>query len=257
MTIRTNVRQQVGRLILDRADRANAFDDAMIADMTAALDQLIADPGVSVIVLQAEGKFFSGGGDLDWMRRMAAADAADNLADARRLAALMARLDESPKPTVARIQGSAVAGAIGLIACCDVAVASEEAEFTVSEVRIGLIPAVIGPYLVRELGARQARRWILTGDKFKAADAKAAGLVHEVVPWSALDAAVDRVVLSLLRGAPQALSAAKALVAAVDRPVDAALVDWTAEQLAAIRSGPEAREGVAAYLEKRRPTWSR
>lgn len=257
MTVTTEIRSGVGRITLDRPEIANAFDEAMIADLTREIARLGDDPDVRVIVLAGAGRHFCGGADLSWMRRMADYSEPENQADADRLAALMRTLDCCPKPTVARVQGAAMAGALGLVACCDVAIAASDAEFAVSEVRLGLIPAVISPYLVRAMGPRQARRWFLTADRYRAADAMAAGLVHEVVAPDALDGAVDRTVVSLLKGAPQALAAAKALVATVDRPIDVSLVAETARLIAEIRAGDEAREGIGAFFEKRKPDWNR
>ncbi len=247
----------VATVTLDRPELHNAFDDRLIVALTDQLTRLGDDDAVRAIVLTGRGPSFSAGADLAWMRRMADYSTAENVDDARKLAALMQVLDGSRKPTVARVNGSAFAGALGLIACCDIAIAVSTAQFGVTEVRLGLIPAVIGPYLVRCLGARQARRLFLTAERFGAAEAQALGLVHEVVEPDALDAAVERSLAMLAKGSPAAIASAKALVQAVDRPIDAAVIDDTARRIAAARASPDGREGVAAFLEKRAPDWGR
>jgi methylglutaconyl-CoA hydratase len=246
----------VARLTLNRPEVLNAFDDALIAELRRAYDDAISDERVRVILLQANGKTFSSGGDLNWMRRMAGYSHRENLADARSLAGLMRTIDCCPKPTIVRVQGSAFAGALGLIACSDIAIAVPEAEFAVTEVRVGLIPAVISPYLVRAMGTRQARRWFLTAERFSAVQAQAMNLVHEVVSAEQLDEAVARMLDQLLKAGPAGLAATKALVAAVDRPLDDAVIDETAQRIAEIRAGEEGREGVTAFLEKRKPAWA-
>ncbi len=240
---------------LNRPEVHNAFDEAVIAELRAAYDRAAADTAVRAIVLQAAGKSFSSGGDLNWMKRMAGFSHEENLADARSLAGLMRAIDCNSKPTLARVQGSAYAGALGLIACCDIAIAAPEAEFAVTEVRVGLIPAVISPYLVRTMGARQARRWFLTAERFSAAQAQSMGLIHEVVSADQLDAAVTRTLDALLKAGPASLAATKALVAVVDRPLDDEVIDETAARIAAVRASDEGREGVTAFLEKRKPAW--
>jgi len=248
----------VARLALDRPALHNAFDEHLIAALTAALRRVEADERVRVVLLAGEGRSFSAGGDLNWMRRMAGYSAAENEADARRLAALMQTLDGLAKPTVARVQGSAFGGGVGLVACCDIAIAAEAAQFALTEVRLGLVPAVISPYVVAAIGARAARRYFLTGERFGAAEALRLGLVHQVVPADGLDAAVAAVLATLADGGPQAQRDAKALVAAVaGRPIDAGLVEDMVRRIAVIRAGAEGREGVAAFLEKRPPAWRR
>jgi methylglutaconyl-CoA hydratase len=207
------------------------------------------------VVLRGNGASFSAGADLNWMRRMAGFSEVENLSDARRFAALLRTIDTCPKPVIARVHGAAYAGAIGLIACCDMAVAVPEAEFAVSEVRLGLIPAVISPYLVRAIGSRQARRWFLTAERFPAERALAMSLIHEVVPAAELDEQVDHWLDAIRRAGPKALAAAKGLVAAVGRTPDPATIEETAQRIAAIRATDEGREGVAAFLEKRKPEW--
>lgn len=245
----------VAVLTLNRPEVHNAFDDALIAALTAAYEAAGRDPGVRAVLLRAEGPSFCSGGDLNWMRRMAAYSVEENLDDAGRLGALMHTIDTCPKPTLARVHGSAFAGAIGLIACSDIAVAVPEALFAVTEVRIGLIPAVISPYLVRAMGARQARRYFLTAERFDAQTALALGLVHEVVPADALDGAIARHLKALTVGSPAAIAATKDLVAAVDRPLSDAVIADTARRIADQRASRDGREGLTAFLEKRKPEW--
>jgi methylglutaconyl-CoA hydratase len=244
-------------LTLDRPEIHNAFDDRLIVQLTAELARLGADDAVRVVVLTGAGGSFSAGADLNWMRRTATYGEAENLADARALAKLMQTLDQLAKPTVARVNGAALGGGTGLVACCDIVVASERAVFGTTEVRLGLIPSVIGPYVLAAVGPRQARRLMLTGERISAAEAARLGLVHEVVADDRLDAAVDRIAGELLKGGPDAIAAAKALIRDLaGRPISAELIDQTAQRIAALRATPEAREGVGAFLEKRTPGWS-
>jgi methylglutaconyl-CoA hydratase len=246
----------VVRLTLSRPAIHNAFDDRQIAELSAAFGALAQDEGVRAVVLTGAGRSFSAGADLNWMRRAATYGEAENLRDANALAALMKALYELPQPTVARVNGAALGGGTGLVACCDLVVASESAVFGTTEVRLGIIPAVIGPYVIAAIGARQARRLMLTGERITAYEAARIGLVHEVVAGDQLDAAVDRVVSQLLKGGPQALTAAKRLVHDLaGRPIDQGLIDDTARRIAALRATPEAREGLGAFLEKRKPGW--
>jgi methylglutaconyl-CoA hydratase len=246
----------VGRLTLNRPEVHNAFDDALIAQLTAALLSLEADRRVRVVVLAAAGKSFSAGADLTWMQRMAGYSEAENLADARTLAGLMSTLDRLAKPTVALVQGAAFGGGVGLVACCDIAIASEAASFSLSEVKLGLIPAVISPYVVAAMGPGAARRFILTAERFSARQALDLGLVHEVVPADRLEETGQKVLDHLTQGGPRAQADAKDLVLSLaGRPIDRALVEETAERIARIRVGEEAREGLAAFLEKRKAEW--
>jgi methylglutaconyl-CoA hydratase len=245
-------------ITLDRPEIHNAFDDRLITALTLELARLAGEEAVRAIVLTGSGRSFSAGADLNWMRRTAAYSEAENLADARALAGLMATLHELPKPTIARVNGAALGGGTGLVACCDIAVASAEAVFGTTEVRVGLIPAVIGPYVIGAVGQRQARRLMLTGERIGAVDAARIGLVHEVVAADQLDAAVEAVLRQLLKGGPNALAAAKRLIRDLaGRPIDPELVDDTARRIAALRATPEAREGIGAFLDKRRPNWLR
>ncbi|GGF76534.1 enoyl-CoA hydratase [Azorhizobium oxalatiphilum] len=247
----------VAFLTLNRPEVHNAFDDTLIDALTQAYEAAGADSTVRAILLRAEGPTFCSGGDLNWMRRMAAYSHAENVADAEKLARLMQVIDTCPKPTLARVQGSAFAGALGLIACCDIAVAVPEAEFAVTEVRIGLIPAVISPYLVRAMGAREARRFFLTAERFSAQTARRLGLVHEVVPPEELDGALARYLKALRAASSEAVAATKALIAAVDRPLSNDVIANTAHRIADQRASADGREGLAAFLEKRKPEWGR
>ena len=256
MSVRLEQRGAVAVVSLDRPEVRNAFDGAMVDELTRVYRQAASDDGVRAVLLQAEGEVFSAGADLAWMQRMAGASPQENLADARRLAQLMQTVDTCPKPTIARIQGPALGGAVGLVACCDIAIAAENAEFALSEVRLGLIPSVIGPYVVRAIGPRAARRLFLTAHRIKAPEALRLGLVHETVPANGLDDAVARLVVAILAGGPSAQAVAKALVADMVRPIDDELIEETARRIAGIRATTEAREGLAAFLEKRKPRWA-
>jgi methylglutaconyl-CoA hydratase len=246
----------VATVTLDRPEIHNAFDDAMIAALNDIIGRIAHNDAVSIMILQGSGRSFSAGADLHWMRRSAAYTPDENLADAQALARLMHALHHLPKPTIALVQGAAFGGGVGLVACCDIAVATTEAKFSLSEVRLGLIPAVISPYVIASIGARQARRYFQTGEVFTAATAARIGLVHETVEQSALAATRDELIGHLLRGGAQAKAAAKALIDEVSgRALDQALGRRTAELIAQQRASAEAREGLAAFLEKRAPSW--
>lgn len=247
----------VATLTLSRPDVHNAFDDAVIAELNKALDSYAHDPAVRVLVLRAEGKSFSAGADLGWMKRMATYSRADNLADARELERLMRGLYEFPRPTVALVQGAAFGGAVGLVSCCDIAIASESASFALSEARLGLAPAVISPYVAAAIGARQAGRYFLTAERFDAVTAKNLGLVHEVATAEALPAALEKMLATLLDNGPGALTACKALLRRVAVATSPDLAAYTTELIADLRTSQEGQEGLAAFFEKRRPTWQR
>jgi methylglutaconyl-CoA hydratase len=243
---------------LERPELHNAFDDTLIATLTAELKRLDRDPQVRLVVLAASGKSFSAGADLGWMRRLADYGPEDNLRDALALAELMQTLNALAKPTIARVQGAAYGGGVGLVACCDVAIASRRATFCLSEVKLGLIPAVISPYVVQAIGARAARRYFLSAESFGAAEAHRLGLLHEVVAEEELDAAVERMADQFLGNGPGAMAAAKRLVARVaSGPIDQAMVRDTAERIAEARASAEGREGLSAFLEKRKPLWGK
>jgi methylglutaconyl-CoA hydratase len=246
----------VARLCLNRPDVHNAFDAQLIAALTAQLAALAADDTVRVVVLEAAGKSFSAGADLHWMRGMAAASEAENRSDSLALARLMRALDGLPKPTIARVHGAAFGGGVGLVACCDIAVGATDAKFGLTESRLGLLPAVISPYLVAAIGPRQARRWFATAEVFDAAQALRIGLLHEVVDAHALDAAVQRQVDLLMKAGPIASASAKALVRRVAEGGEPAAIDAAnADLIAALRVSPEGQEGLSAFLEKRKPAW--
>ena len=247
----------MGLVTLNRPERHNAFDDMLIAELTEALRSMEADDGVRLVVLSGAGRSFSAGADLNWMKRMAGFSKEENQRDAMGLGALMRTLAQLRKPTIARVQGAAYGGGVGLVACCDIAVASQAATFCLSEVKLGLIPAVISPYVVGAIGERAARRYFLTAERFDAAEAWRLGLVNEIAPDEAgLDEKVGGIVDALLECAPVAQREAKDLIRAVaGRPVTSELIQDTAERIARIRSSPEGREGVNAFLEKRRAAW--
>lgn len=246
----------VATITLNRADVHNAFDDALIAEIDRTFATLDADPAVRLIVLTAAGSSFSAGADLNWMRRMAGFSQAENEADARALARMLRRIYETTKPTIARVQGAAFGGGVGLVAACDMAIASDKARFSLSEVKLGLSPSTISPYVLAAIGTRAAGRYFVTGERFDAQVALRLGLVHEVTPVDMLDAAVARLIDELLQGGPMAQRVTKTLIREVaGRPIDEALGHDTARRIAALRASPEGREGVGAFLEKRSPNW--
>ncbi|WP_202844910.1 enoyl-CoA hydratase-related protein [Luteimonas saliphila] len=245
------------RLRLERPELHNAFDAGLIALLTDALAAAAADAQVRVVVLEGAGASFSAGADLNWMRGMAAASEAANREDALALARLMRTLDELPKPTIARVHGAAFGGGVGLVACCDIAIGVPEAKFGLTESRLGLLPAVISPYVVAAIGPRQARRWFATAEVFDAAQALRIGLLHEVVPADALDAAVERQLSLLLKAGPLAAAAAKSLVRGVLATGDRDALDAAnATLIAKLRVSPEGQEGLSAFLDKRPPHWT-
>lgn len=245
------------RLRLHRPDLHNAFDADLIGTLTAALIAVGEDRTVRVVVLEGAGPSFSAGADLNWMRGMANATEDENRTDALALARLMRILDELPHPTIARVHGAAFGGGVGLIACCDIAIGVPEAKFGLTESKLGLLPAVISPYVVDAIGARQARRWFASAEIFDAAVAERIGLLHAVVPADALDAAVNRQIDLLLKAGPYAASHAKMLVRRVVAARDRSRVDRdNADLIARLRVSPEGQEGLAAFLEKRKAGWA-
>lgn len=251
----------VARLTLDRPKVHNAFDDALIKELNAHLERLHAQAErdeVRLVVLASGGKHFSAGADLNWMKRIVDYGFDDNLADSRELARLMQQLDELPCPTLCRVQGAAYGGAVGLAACCDVVIASDKATFCLSEVRVGLSPAVISPYVQRAIGPRQMRRYALTAEVIDATTAQALGLVHEVVGAESLDAETDQTIDRLLAASPQAQRATKALLARIARDPDSdATREATCRTISELRVSREGQEGLAAFFDKRPPTWQR
>ncbi|GAB3383775.1 enoyl-CoA hydratase-related protein [Lysobacter fragariae] len=246
----------VARLRLNRPELHNAFDAVLIAALTGALESVAHDDEVRVVVLEGEGASFSAGADLNWMRGMAAASEASNRDDALALARLMRALDELPKPTIARVHGAAFGGGVGLVACCDIAIGAPEAKFGLTESKLGLLPAVISPYVIEAIGARQARRWFATAEIFDAAEAKRIGLLHDVVAADALDAAVQRQVDLLVKAGPIAAASAKTLVRRVAAETHRDTLDSdNAALIAKLRVSPEGQEGLGAFLDKRKPNW--
>ena len=241
---------------MNRPERHNAFDDLLIAALTKQLQRLDADPQVRVVTLAASGKSFSAGADLNWMRRMADYSQEENLADSLALAGLMNTLNRLSKPTIALVQGAAYGGGVGLVACCDIALATDRATFCLSEVKLGLIPAVISPYVVEAIGSRAARRYFLTAERFDAAEAQRLGLVHELVAADELRARGESLAAILMQNGPSALTAAKNLLAVLTKtPIDDAVIADTARRIADIRSSGEGKDGVSAFLQKRPPAW--
>jgi methylglutaconyl-CoA hydratase len=256
MNLRLEHAGSLATVTLNRPDVRNAFNDEVIAEITQAFAELGARDDVRCIVLAAEGSAFCAGADLNWMRRMADYSREENLADAGKLAEMLRVIYECPKPTVARVQGDVYAGGMGLVACCDVAVSVDTAGFCLSEVKLGLIPATISPYVIRAMGARVAHRYFLTAERFSAQEALRLGFVHEVVSTDALDAKVDEITKALVSNSPNAVKVCKKLVADVAfAPISQPLVSKTVEGIADIRASSEGREGVSAFLGKRKPSW--
>ena len=256
-SIMTEVDGSVGILTLNRAQRHNAFDEQLIAEITAGLRELEADESVRAVVLSSTGKSFCAGADLHWMKRAAGYTPAENLLDANRLAELMSTLNELSTPTIARVQGPAYGGGVGLIAACDIAVATYDAVFTLSEVKLGIVPAVISPYVLAAIGERYSRRYMLTAERFSAAEAYRIGLLHELVPGEEqLDEAIAEILDSLLANGPNAQAECKALIRVVaGQPIDDQTIEETVQRITRVRASPEGREGLAAFLDKRRPSW--
>ena len=255
-TLRISINHRVGVVWMTRAEVRNAFNETTIAEITETFRTLGADPDVRAIVLAAEGPAFCAGADLDWMRRMAQYSRDENRADALKLATMLRTIHECPKPVIARIHGPAFAGGVGLVAACDIAVASLNAEFCLTETKLGLIPATIAPYVLRAMGANQARRYFLTAEKFDASEAFRIGLVHDIVPPEELDGTINALLGTLMLTSTEAVTEAKRLVRDFAfRPIDDALVADTAERIAAIRQSADGREGIASFLEKRKPRW--
>jgi methylglutaconyl-CoA hydratase len=248
----------VATLTLCRPRRHNALSAALIDALDSALETAERNPGARLVVLTGEGPTFCAGADIGEMRASATAPAEDNEREAARLAALLSRLDRLDRPTVARVQGNAFGGALGLIAACDIAVAASSAVFALTEVRLGILPAMISPYVVRAIGARQARRYFLTGERIDATQAERIGLLHAAVPDAELDRAVDALAGELLQGGPVAQAEAKRLVRYVSgrgEAIDQTVAEETARWIARLRAGDEGREGLAAFLDKRSPSW--
>ncbi len=256
-TISVEIRNQIGILALNRPEVHNAFNEVMIAELNAACRVLDRNKEVRVVVLIGAGKNFSAGADLNWMKKMAAYSLAQNRKDALALARMLHSLNNLSKPTIARVQGAAYGGGVGLISCCDMAVAANDALFGTTETKLGLIPATISPYVIAAIGERQARRYFLTAERFTAAEAFRIGLLHDIVPAEELDNRVNEWCATLLEAGPQAQAAAKDLIRAVrHRAVNDKLLTETAERIAKVRASQEGKEGVDAFLAKRKPAWA-
>ncbi len=255
-TLKISVSNRVGLIKLNRPDVRNAFNDEVITEITQAFKDLSCRDDVRCIVLAAEGTAFCAGADLNWMRRMADFSREENLADAGKLAEMLRVIYECPKPTVARVQGDVVAGGMGLVACCDVAVSVDTAGYCLSEVKLGLIPATISPYVIRALGARASHRYFLTAERFSAQEALRLGFVHEVVSADQLDAKVSEITQALVKNSPNAVKVCKKLVQDVaGEEIGQPLIAKTVQGIADIRASEQGREGVSAFLEKRKPAW--
>ena len=255
-TLTITVADKAATVTLNRAELRNAFNEQAIAELALAFDELGRNELVRAVVLAANGPAFCAGADLNWMKKMAGYSQDENLADASRLADMLRTIYLCPKPTVAKVQGDCYAGGMGLAAACDIVVAAEGVNFCLSEVKLGLIPATISPYVIKAMGEQAARRYFLTAERFDAAAAGRMGFAHEVVPAEDLDATVAGIVKALVSNSPNAVCEAKKLVReVVGQPVDDALLEDTAQRIAAIRASSEGREGVASFLEKRKPNW--
>jgi len=255
-TLEIEVRDGIGRVWLNRPQIRNAFNDTAIAELAKAFTAMGGDPAVRVVVLGGRGSAFSAGGDLNWMKKMAGYTFDENCADALGLAEMLHTIATLPKPTVARVHGPAYAGGMGLVAACDIAVAAEEAEFCLSEVKLGLVPATISPYVLAAIGKRAAHRYFLTAERFSAAEALRIGLVHALAPAAGIDDAVAGICRELLSGGPDAQAASKELIRDVaGAPLAPELLADTARRIATARATSEGQEGVRAFLEKRRPAW--
>lgn len=256
--ILTEIDAGVGIVTLNRPERHNAFDDTMIAELADAMERMADDPAVRLVVISSTGKSFCAGADLEWMRRAAAFSLEENRRDAGELAEMLLRIADCPKPVLARVQGPAYGGGVGLIAACDMAVATFETRFALTEVKLGLIPAVIGPHVIAAIGERHARRYMLTAEVFSAAEAYRIGLIHEMVAdVASLDDAIGEWVEALLKNGPQALAECKALIRSVaNRPLGPKVIEHTVDRIANVRVSPEGQEGLDAFLQKRKPDWA-
>jgi len=251
-----HVENGVATITLNRPELHNAFNDHVIAELTEKFHAAAGDALVRAVVLRGNGKSFSAGGDLNWMRRMADYTYDENVEDAMQLGILLKTINMLPKPTIALVQGNAFGGGVGLTACCDIAIAEEGTQFCLSEVRIGLIPSIIAPYVMAAIGLRQARRYFMTAERFDAATAKDIGLVHEVCDKGALDAARDKILTALMEGAPDAQRRGKALILGIaNRPIDETMIRHTVEQIAEARASDEGKDGLSAFLNKTEPMW--
>ncbi len=243
-------------ITLNKPDIHNAFDENLIAELTAILSELESNPATRVVILNARGKSFSAGADLNWMKKMAGYSREENYRDSLKLSNLMATLYQMKCPTIVAVQGAAFGGGVGLIACCDIAIAATNAKFSLSEVKLGLIPAVISPYVIKAIGERAAKRYFVTAEMFNANKAEQLGLISEVVDASELDNKVNSIARKILSNGPDAVTHAKELINAVsDKPIDEQLKKMTAHKIADTRASTQGQEGVSAFLDKRNPNW--
>ena len=255
-TIKVETKLRIGRIMMSRPEVRNAFDERMIPEIHQAIDSLSADPDVRVIVVTGEGTAFSAGADIDWMRRMGQLGFEENYQDALKLAHMLDALSMCPKPTVARVNGPAIGGGTGLVAACDVAIADPKAFFSFSEVKIGLVPGCIGPYVIRKVGQGRARELFITGRRIYADEAERYGLVNLVAGEGKLDEEVDGLLKQLLSSGPEAMHAAKRLVRDVPGQTREEYIQYTARMIAELRTSAEGQEGTKAFLEKRKPGWN-
>ena len=255
-TLKIVVQHGIALIWMNRPEVRNAFNEIMIGELTQAFKAADADKSVRAVVLAGTGPSFCAGADLNWMKKMSGYSLRENHADALALAQMLNTLYMMNKPTVARVHGPAFAGGMGLVAACDIAVAAQEAEFCLSEVKLGLVAATIGPYVVAAMGERHARRYFISAERFTAAEAFRIGLVHDIAPLQELDATVNELLANLLAASPAAITASKDLIRAVARgPIDQNMIADTAARIAAVRASPDGKEGVRSFLEKRRPAW--
>ena len=256
-TLQLTAQHGVGVIWMNRPEVRNAFNETMIAELTQAFQSADADQGIRAVVLAGHGPAFCAGADLNWMKKMSGYSLKENRADAMGLAAMMNTIYMMKKPTVARVHGSAFAGGMGLVAACDIAIAAQEAEFCLSEVKLGLNAATISPYVVAAMGERHARRYFLTAERFSAAEAFRIGLVHDLATMEELDASVNTLLGHLLAASPAAIAASKALIRSVARaPIDQKMIADTAARIAAARASADGKEGIRSFLEKRKPVWA-
>jgi len=254
--LRFSLERRVARVTLARPEVRNAFDDALISELTRVFGACAAEPAARVVILSGEGASFCAGADVNWMRRAGTFTRDENERDAERMARMLRAIDACPRPVVALAHGAAIGGGVGLVAAADIAIAAEGTVFSLAEVKLGILPAVISPYVLRAIGARNARNLFLTGERFDAREALRVGLVHEVVPAAELEEAGRRKVAALLSSGPEAVGAAKALIEKVIGLAPDAALPLTVKAISERRASAEAREGLSAFLEKRRPSWA-
>ena len=254
--IRINIDNHIAHVILTQPEKHNAFDDSVIMDLTNAFDLVTKDPNIRVLVLGGEGKSFSAGADLEWMRRMSDYNEIENLTDAKSMANMLKTLNDCPKPTIARVHGAAYGGGVGLIACCDIAIATENAKFCLSETKLGLAPSTISPYVINAISEKYARRFFLTAEVFDSYTAKEIGLISMVTNNNKIDEEIDLLINNLLENGPMAIAACKELINVVGKGNPKHnIIDYTANHIAKLRASDEGKEGINAFLEKRKPIW--